>query len=87
MINWDATKLENSLIQKIADRAVKLWDFEYMDIEMDITAIHLNDVELRLDDLLKADDFNFAHDVLGIRNHINRKTGKLEDCFLPRFSR
>jgi hypothetical protein len=37
--------------------------------------------------LLTADDVNFAHDFFGIRHHINRKTGLLEDCFVPRFAR
>ena len=33
------------------------------------------------------DDHNFAHDVFGIRRHMNRKTAKLEDHFVPRFFR
>ncbi len=53
---------------------------------MDITAAHRNGCPLKLDELLKAEDFDFAHDVFGIRRYINRKTGKLENCFLPRFS-
>jgi hypothetical protein len=36
--------------------------------------------------LLKAKDGDFAHDVFGIRKHMNRKTGKIEDCFLPRYA-
>ena len=35
--------------------------------------------------LLNADDFNFAHDIVGIRNHLDRETGRLGNCFLPRF--
>lgn len=44
---------------------------------------------LRLDDWLKADDFNFAHDFLGIRDSINRKNGfpaKDFGFFVPRFA-
>jgi len=26
------------------------------------------------------------HDVSGIARHLNRETGRLEGCFLPRFS-
>jgi hypothetical protein len=37
--------------------------------------------------LLAADDFNFIHDVGGIQRHMNRETGKLENCFLPRCAR
>lgn len=44
---------------------------------------------LRLDDWLKADDFNFAHDFFGIRDSINRKNGfpaKDFGFFVPRFA-
>lgn len=41
---------------------------------------------LKLEALAKADEANFAHDVFGIRRHIDRETGKLGDCFLPRFA-
>ena len=30
---------------------------------------------------------NMLHDVVGIAHHLDRKTGKLKDCFLPRFAR
>ncbi len=40
---------------------------------------------LRLADLLAADDFNFAHDVFGIMRHIDRRTGRLDNHFVPRF--
>ena len=39
------------------------------------------------DRLLAADDLNFLHDVGGIRRHVNRQTGKLEDHFTPRFAK
>lgn len=60
-------------------------DYEFMDADMDITATHANGCPLRLDDLLAADEFNFGHDVFGIRNCLDRKTGKLMRNFLPRF--
>lgn len=31
-------------------------------------------------------DFNILHDICGINLNLNRKTGKLENCFLPRFA-
>ena len=39
---------------------------------------------LMLDELLKAADGHFAHDVIGIGQHIDRKTGRLMDHFRPR---
>ena len=50
---------------------------------MDISATHLH-CPLDLDQLLKFDDFNFAHDITGISFNLDRVTGKLENCFLPR---
>ena len=37
--------------------------------------------------LLAAGDDDFMHDVAGIHRHMNRETGILENCFLPRFAR
>lgn len=51
---------------------------------MDLAATHANGCKLDLDKLLAFDNFNFAHDVFGIREHLDRKTGKLKDFFLPR---
>lgn len=89
MIKWDATKAEIITIGKIAHRAVKMADdagigYEYQDAMMDIEATHCNGCKLKLDVLLEADDFNFAHDVFGIRSHIDRETGELTGHFLPR---
>lgn len=61
-------------------------NYPFLDADMDITATHCNGNPLRLDDLLNADAFQFAHDIGGIRRHLNRETGKLEDCFVPRFT-
>lgn len=55
-------------------------------LTMDVTACHANGCPLKLRDLLGADDLDFVHDVFGIRNHINRSTGQLENCFLPRYA-
>ncbi len=54
---------------------------------------HMLDIEnankefsLRLEEWLEADDFNFAHDWFGIREHIDRRTCKMSNCFVPRFA-
>jgi hypothetical protein len=80
------------LIEKIADRAIAVMQKHggeprgKLDIVMDITATHANGNPLRLADLLAADEFNLLHDVKGIERHLDRNTGKLGDCFSPRFS-
>lgn len=40
-----------------------------------------------LDALAEADEFNFVHDVAGIVRHMDRTTGQLTDCFVPRYAR
>ena len=41
---------------------------------------------LRLDDWLQADDFNFAHDIFGIMNNIDRNNPTDFGLFVPRYS-
>jgi hypothetical protein len=87
MIKWNATKEDMVLIDKIAKRGFKImmkWYCKKIDLEMDITATHLNGCPLNLNKLLQADDFDFYHDIQGIYRHLDRETGELRDCFLPR---
>ena len=85
------TRLSNKerilLYAKIAKRSETLgvghgdrWS-RFLDIE---NADH--QFNLRLEDFLKADDHNFAHDFIGIQANLNRLTGKIENCFVPRFA-
>lgn len=91
-ISFDRTPEEARIIRKIVARG---WEIDWLrksykdrlSMEMDITATHANGNPLRLEDLLAADDFNFAHDMSGICNCLDRKTGKLMNHFRPRFSR
>ena len=88
-VSFKVTRRERTKITAIARRAVAMaeragTDYPLPDADMDITATHANGCRLDLDRLAAADDFNFAHDVFGIRRHLNRETGKLENCFLPR---
>lgn len=91
-ISFKVSKEDLLLIGQIAERAQSQIFSKYPDLGqtvadtmMDLSACIAQGVPLRLDDLLAADASNFAHDVVGIRRHINRETGKLEGCFLPRF--
>ncbi|PKN20403.1 MAG: hypothetical protein CVU71_01020 [Deltaproteobacteria bacterium HGW-Deltaproteobacteria-6] len=87
MIKWNATQDDMELIQKIAKRGFcrKLYA-DALALSMDIAATHLNGCPLKLKEWLKADDFNFFHDIYGIYNNLDRKTGRLKNCFLPRFA-
>lgn len=90
-INWKVSKSDALKITKIAQRASRLAtehgaSYPVLEADMDVTACHNNGMPLDLDNLLAFDAFNFAHDVFGIRRHINRETGELENCFVPRCS-
>lgn len=74
---------ERTIIEAILDRIMA--SGVYND-RLDISATHAR-CPLRLADLLTANDFNFGHDICGIQRHLNRKTGRLENSFLPRFAR
>lgn len=90
-INWKLKKNDYILIKKIIERYKKeLWDFPIpskiqKEIEMDITAVHLNLYELDLEKMLKADKINFLRDILGIRKNIDRLTCSLKDSFVPKY--
>jgi len=78
-----------NLIMDIVDRGWEEMKSNYRDkLEMmlDIETAD-RDCPLKLQELLDADDFNFYHDILGIRRNLNRKTKQLENCFLPRYAR
>ena len=42
---------------------------------------------MNFDALLKADDFNFGHDIIGLQYNIDRKAKRIMNCFLPRCAR
>lgn len=91
-MNWKCAKKEFDLISKIADRTMGIVvraqaEYTKQHVLMDLTATHANGCPLDLDGLLVASDGDFAHDVFGIRRHINRQTGKLEDFFIPRYAK
>lgn len=88
MISFDVSRTESSLIERIANRALAGCRSEDMLllIEMDLVTVHANGCPLKLEDLLAASDADFAHDLLGIRTHLDRDSGQLNDLFRPRFA-
>lgn len=74
-------------IVEIAKRAEErgLLAFDRMSLIMDLQHTD-EEFHLRLDELLNADNFNFAHDIVGIQNNFNRQTKKMDNLFVPRFS-
>lgn len=94
-ISFSVSTPDAEIIASIVRRAEALaiqhgGSVDRMSLTMDMMACHANGTPLRLADLLAADDFNFSHDVFGIRRHIDRDdssptAGQMLDCFLPRF--
>lgn len=84
---------EFDLIGQIADRAVEISREQgcmvpnKLHFLMDIDTVHHGDCPLKLAELLAADNANFTHDVFGISNNLNRDSGELENCFLPRYAK
>lgn len=90
-INWNTSDHEAAVISDIVDRASALYArtnvrIDRLELEMDLSACHLNGCPLRLEDLLNASDFAFTHDIRGISRHIDRRTGELRNHFLPRYA-
>lgn len=83
------TKERFLMYVKVAERAeeMNIYNGQRMSLLMDIESAD-NAFNLRLEDLLKADNFNFAHDVVGIVNNINRNEFPAKDFgyFVPRFA-
>lgn len=94
MISFHTEPWEFELIKAIASRASGLaaehgLHYPRTEAWMDLVACHANGSPLRLEALKESYDssrFDFCHDVFGIRKHINRETGQLQDGFSPRFS-
>ena len=82
------------LIDKIVDRYLKRYAWTdtlnrgcvMLEVELDITACHANGNPLNLAALLAASDDDLYHDIDGIREHLDRHTGELLNCFSPRHS-
>ena len=86
MLNFTTTRVEEDAVNQIADRAQELGLVvtDRLSFTMDLSATHSNGCPLDFNKLLNAPDFDFAHDVCGIQRHMDRQTGQLTDCFLPR---
>ena len=86
------TKSETQQIIDIMLRAASVMNFESrgssrLEVSMDLTACHCVGCQLDLEGLLTATPSDLIHDVAGIMANINRETGELENCFVPRYAK
>jgi len=87
-INFTVSKEDGELIDKIVKKAKNIdKQVDALSLSMDLRACHANSTPLHLDKLLASDILDFSHDINGIIKHLDRTTGKLTDCFQPRFAR
>ena len=56
---------------------------DVLSLRMDLAAVNAV-IPLDFAKLANFDNPNLLHDVGGIIKHMNRETGDLEDCFIPR---
>ena len=88
--NWQISHEERDLLMQCVVRAVhdlRHYPDDVRTLTMDLNACHSNGCPLDFAGLLQAPLGDFAHDLYGIRNAINRDTGQLtEDCFVPRYA-
>ena len=92
ILNWKVSREDSDLILQCATRARAIYEemgvpFDTFECDMDLTATHANGCPMDFAKLLAAPQFDFVHDIAGIRRHINRETGQIENCFMPRCHR
>jgi hypothetical protein len=80
----DTTKEQYETISQIVKRFAEVHpSTDRLSLNMDLeVCLHNNLIDL---ETLNSFDFpNMAHDLFGIRAHMDRRNGKLRNCFLPR---
>ena len=88
--NFEVSKEDGASIEAILKRAKKAFhdkEVDWLGMHMDITVCHTTACPLDLEAFSKSVDQDFFHDLSGISRHLNRDTGKLGNCFQPRFAK
>lgn len=87
--NMRIGKQRLALMRRVVDRAYPYMartGLSKMDVLVSLVACDKNGCKLDLDAMLAADVANLLHDVGGIVRYLDQSTGKLTDCFVPRFA-
>ena len=91
-IKLEPTHEDQALIEKIVMRAFRHFskgerrqvELAMNELHRDLVMVHCNSCSLDLQRLLDAGEFDFIHDINGIEHYLDRETGELTECFLPR---
>lgn len=85
--DWKLDVEATKLIDQIVCRAEELGLINNrLTLTMDLTVCHNLGCRLDLKGLAEASMGDFGHDIMGIQRHLNRNTGQLMDCFVPRYA-
>ena len=72
-------------VKKIFDRASDLGIIGLVGFNAQLSYL-VHTGKLKANELLEADDFNFALEIIGIHTHFNSDTMEVDNHFLPRFA-
>lgn len=87
-ISYEISKADAKRVRGIAERAkLVAMNLDEASTILDLAMCNANGTPLDFAKLAAFDDYNFAHDVFGISNHLDRATGQLRPEFLPRCAR
>ena len=75
------------IIFEIAKRAddMNILAVDRLTLKMDLENVNKK-IKMNFQELLKADDMDFIHDIYHIQLFMDRETGELKNDFLPRFA-
>ena len=81
------TKEKLRLITDIVERADELYIMQSSKETLTIDLVIADEeFDLKLEQLLFADDFNFIHEVVGIQQNVDRENKKMNGEFIPRYA-
>ena len=88
-MNFKTSTEEAAQIDQLVNRAAGMitGPVDKCHLATGLTACHCNGCPLDLEGLLSAEKQDILHDAAGICQNLNLKTGKLENCFWPRFAK
>ena len=92
MIDWGLATKEDFekaalVLDRYEEKAPPSARWDRVSMLMDLIACHTHGCPLDWDAMLSCDMLNLSHDVCGINRHIDRETGELRDCFVPRMAK
>jgi len=90
MVSFKVDSKQEAWIEAVIGRALArglVFPADRLNATMDLTALVANGCPMDWKGLLDGRDVDFSHDFWGIRAHLDRKTGKLTDFFVPRHAR